>query len=94
MTHMDDGIFPEPSKFDPTRFDKQSSFPPYCFVPFGGGPRLCPGIDFARIETLIAMHHIVTQFTWKLCADNHFGRDPVLVPTQGLPIEIMPRTVL
>ena len=94
MTHMDDSIllFPEPAKFDPSRFDKQASVPPYCFVPFGGGPRICPGYEFARIETLIAMHHIVTQFTWKLCADNHFSRAPMPVPTGGLPIEIKPRT--
>ena len=92
MTHMDNSIFPEPAKFDPSRFDKQASIPPYCYVPFGGGPRICPGYEFARIETLIAIHHIVTQFTWKLCADNHFSRDPMPVPTRGLPIEIMPRT--
>ncbi|KAM5585646.1 cytochrome P450 716B1 [Rosa sericea] len=91
MTHMDDRIFPEPSKFDPSRFNNQATVPPYCFVPFGGGPRICPGYEFARIETLIAMHHMVTQFTWKLCADNHFSRDLLPVPTQGLPIEIMPR---
>ncbi|KAL6205514.1 hypothetical protein ACLB2K_022772 [Fragaria x ananassa] len=92
MTHMDESIFPEPAKFDPSRFDKQASVPPYCFVPFGGGPKICPGYEFARIETLIAMHHIVTQFTWKLCADNHFSRAPMPVPTGGLPIEIKPRT--
>ncbi|XP_004299710.1 PREDICTED: cytochrome P450 716B1-like [Fragaria vesca subsp. vesca] len=93
MTHMNDSIFPEPSKFDPSRFEKQV-LPPYCFVGFGGGPRICPGYEFARIETLIAMHHMVTRFTWKLTADDQFSRDPMPVPTQGLPLEIMPRTRL
>ncbi|XVE53973.1 hypothetical protein DITRI_Ditri03aG0045300 [Diplodiscus trichospermus] len=37
MTHMDERIFPDPSKFDPTRLEKQASAPPYCFVAFGGG---------------------------------------------------------
>ncbi|MCL7048985.1 hypothetical protein MKW94_029066 [Papaver nudicaule] len=66
LTHMDESIFQEPSKFDPTRFENQSStVPPYCFVAFGGGPRMCPGYEFARIETLITIHHLVTKFTWK-----------------------------
>ncbi|XP_061984535.1 cytochrome P450 716B1-like [Populus nigra] len=92
MTHMDSSIFPESSKFDPARFNNQASIPPYCFIPFGGGPRICPGYEFARIETLITIHHLVTQFTWKLLADNFFKRDPMPVPTEGLPIQIMPKT--
>ncbi|KAJ1389583.1 Cytochrome P450 [Sesbania bispinosa] len=91
MTHMDNSIFPEPSKFDPSRFENQASTPPYCFIPFGGGARICPGYEFARIETLVAIHYLVTRFNWKLCSDNFFRRDPMPVPTQGLLIEIWPR---
>ncbi|KAH7843644.1 hypothetical protein Vadar_019099 [Vaccinium darrowii] len=58
MTHMDGGIFEEPSKFDPTRFENQASLPPYCFIPVGGGPRICPGYEFAKIETLVAIHNL------------------------------------
>ncbi|KAF5185655.1 Cytochrome p450 [Thalictrum thalictroides] len=90
MTHMNDSMFPEPSKFDPSRFENQASIPPYCYIPFGGGQRICPGSEFTRIQTLITMHYLVTQYTWKLCGkDNKFSRDPLLpVPTQGLPIQI------
>lgn len=90
---MDESIFEEPSKFDPTRFENQSStIPPYCFVAFGGGPRMCPGYEFARLETLITIHHLVTRFTWKLsCSDNSFIRDPMPEPVRGLPIEIQTR---
>ncbi|CAL2254604.1 unnamed protein product [Prunus armeniaca] len=91
MTHMDKSVFPEPSKFDPTRFENQASVPPYNFIPFGAGHRVCPGYEFARIEILVVIHYMVTQFTWKLCADNKFSRDPMPVPTQGLPLEIRPR---
>jgi cytochrome P450 len=37
MTHMDSNIFPELSKFDPSRFENQASVPPYSFVAFGRG---------------------------------------------------------
>lgn len=88
MTHMDDKMYPEPSKFDPSRFENPASVPPYSFVGFGGGRRMCPGNEFARIETLITIHYLVTRFTWKLCADNSFRRDPMPVPAQGLPLQI------
>ncbi|XP_031249452.1 cytochrome P450 716B1-like [Pistacia vera] len=92
MTHMDDSIFPEPSKFDPNRFENQASIPPYCFIPFGGGPRICPGYEFVRIETLVVIHYLITQFTWKLsCSDTSFIRDLMPVPTKGLPIQIVPK---
>ncbi|KAL5548334.1 hypothetical protein UlMin_003565 [Ulmus minor] len=82
------GIFPEPSKFDPNRFENQAAAPPLSFVAFGGGPHMCPGNEFARNETLITMHYLITRFTWKLCAGNSFKRDPLPVPDQGLPVQI------
>ena len=95
MTHMDDNIFPEPTKFDPSRFENQASIPPYCFIPFGGGPRICPGIEFARIETLVTIHHLVTRFKWELCnTDNFFCRNPTPAPSGGLPIAITPMNLM
>ncbi|KAK7300101.1 hypothetical protein RJT34_10935 [Clitoria ternatea] len=91
MTHMENSIFPDPSKFDPSRFENQTSTPPYCFIPFGAGARTCPGYEFARIETLVAIHYLVTRFTWKLCSDNFFCRDPMPAPSQGLLVQICPR---
>ncbi|XWS09813.1 hypothetical protein CRYUN_Cryun39dG0021500 [Craigia yunnanensis] len=91
MSQMDNSIFPEPSKFDPTRFENPASIPPYCFIAFGGGPRICPGYEFARIETLVSIHYLVTRFTLKLLSDNLFSRDPMPVPTKGLPVQISPR---
>ncbi|OIT00497.1 PREDICTED: cytochrome P450 716B1-like [Nicotiana attenuata] len=91
-THLDSSIFQEPEKFDPARFENPGSLPPYNFVPFGGGARICPGYEFAKIETLVTIHYLVTHFTWKLCCtDDFFSRDPMLAPTQGLPIQITPR---
>ncbi|XP_057809878.1 LOW QUALITY PROTEIN: taxane 13-alpha-hydroxylase-like [Salvia miltiorrhiza] len=95
MTHMDDTIFPEASKFDPERFCNPAGVPPYTYIPFGGGARICPGYEFAKIETLLTIRYLVMHFTWKLgCNDNRFRRDPMPVPTQGLPIQIMPRNLL
>ncbi|KAL5721848.1 hypothetical protein ACHQM5_005440 [Ranunculus cassubicifolius] len=89
LTHMNEGIFPEPSKFDPERFEDQMQIPPYSFVGFGAGKRICPGYEFAKIETLVAIHYLVTRFTWKLCIkDDKISRDPMPIPSEGLPIKV------
>ncbi|KAF8700399.1 hypothetical protein HU200_034334 [Digitaria exilis] len=93
VTHMDASIFHEPAKFDPFRFKDGSpaTAPPCSFVAFGGGPRICAGMEFARVETLVTMHYLVRRFKWKLCcsqSENTFVRDPLPSPRNGLPIEI------
>ncbi|KAL8132796.1 hypothetical protein AgCh_008322 [Apium graveolens] len=94
-THMDNNIFEEPTKFEPSRFENQSSIPPYCYIPFGGGARICPGYEFARIEILVAIHYLVTRYAWELCStDNSYRRDPMPMPAQGLPVKLIPKKVL
>ncbi|KAK1279604.1 Cytochrome P450 [Acorus gramineus] len=91
VTQMDEHIFPEPTKFDPSRFESQSPCPPppFSYIPFGGGPRICPGYEFAKCETLVVIHHVVTGFKWNLCAkEDSFIRNPVPEPYEGLPIQI------
>ncbi|TVU25922.1 hypothetical protein EJB05_28443, partial [Eragrostis curvula] len=93
MTHWDPDVFPDPGRFDPARFEAAAlAIPPFTFVPFGGGARACPGNEFARVETLVAVHHIVTRFRWKLAAgcDGSFSRFPMPYPSQGLLIDIEP----
>ncbi|KAM1344127.1 hypothetical protein ACFX2F_008249 [Malus domestica] len=44
--HKNAAYFPEPFKFDPSRFEGKCPAP-YTFVPFGGGPRMCPAKKYA-----------------------------------------------
>nr|GEY04183.1 RNA-directed DNA polymerase, eukaryota [Tanacetum cinerariifolium] len=79
MTYMDSDIFENLSKFDPSRFEKQApSPPPFSYIAFGGGPRMCPGTELSKMETLAMIHQLVTQFTWELVKkDESFKRLPM-----------------
>ncbi|PSS07356.1 3-epi-6-deoxocathasterone 23-monooxygenase [Actinidia chinensis var. chinensis] len=67
--HLDENFYDWPHQFNPWRWqDKEMSN--ISFSPFGGGQRLCPGLELARLETSIFLHHFVTQFRWVAEADS------------------------
>lgn len=43
--HHDEKYYPNPNKFDPDRFTPENiaSRPPFTFLAFADGPRMCPG---------------------------------------------------
>ncbi|KAK4433636.1 Beta-amyrin 28-monooxygenase [Sesamum alatum] len=89
-SHKNPEYFPEPEKFDPSRFEG-SGPPPYAFVPFGGGPRMCPGKEYARIEVLVFMHNLVTRFKLEKAIPNEkvvFHDSPR--PLHGVPVRLHP----
>ncbi|PQM36218.1 cytochrome P450 716B1-like [Prunus yedoensis var. nudiflora] len=90
-THMDHNLFEDPNKFDPSRFEssKKSSYPPYTYIPFGAGPRICPGLEFARVEVLLIIHHFITNYTWTPIIKNEpIRREPMPYPAMGLPAKL------
>ena len=89
-THKNAECFPEPEKFDPARFEGNGPAP-YTFVPFGGGPRMCPGKEYARLEILVFMHNVMKKFNWeKLLPDEKIIVDPLPMPAKELPVRQLP----
>ncbi|KAK1422609.1 hypothetical protein QVD17_17894 [Tagetes erecta] len=92
MTHMDGSIFQNPTVFDPSRYEKHAPPPPFSYVPFGGGARICPGMELAKVETLVMMHRLLSRFTWELLKkDEDFKRVPMPEFDQGLLVRVKPR---
>ncbi|KVH95859.1 cytochrome P450 [Cynara cardunculus var. scolymus] len=59
-THYDEECFPDPMSFNPSRFADPVAA--YSFIPFGGGPRLCAGYQLAKLNILVLIHYVVTQY--------------------------------
>ncbi|KAK0594909.1 hypothetical protein LWI29_001742 [Acer saccharum] len=88
-THKNSEYFPEPEKFDRSRFE--GNIPaPYTFVPFGGGTLMCPGKQYARFETLVYIHNVIMKFKWEKVIPNEKFKY-ILGPVfeKGLPISLV-----
>ncbi|KAH9695528.1 Abscisic acid 8'-hydroxylase 4 [Citrus sinensis] len=76
--------YKEPQKVDPSRFEVAPR--PNTFVPFGLGVHACPGNELAKLEMLILIHHLVTEFRWEVVgSQNGIQYGPFPVPEKGLP---------
>ncbi|XP_076947707.1 beta-amyrin 28-monooxygenase-like [Bidens hawaiensis] len=89
-THKNPEYFADPEKFDPSRFDGKAPAP-YTFIPFGGGHHICPGKEYARLQILMFMHHLVRKFKWeKVVPEEKIIANPFPLPAMGLPIRLCP----
>ncbi|KAI3698694.1 hypothetical protein L2E82_42430 [Cichorium intybus] len=86
-THYDEKYFPDPMSFNPSRFSDPVQA--YAFIPFGGGPRLCAGYQLAKLNILVLVHYVVTQYNWSLLdPEEPIFMDPLPFPSKGMPIRI------
>ncbi len=72
----------EPDIFDPSRFLPDAPPPPrFAYLPFGAGPRICVGAQFALTEATIALASLVQRFEVRL-ADTRPVLPAAVVTTQ------------
>jgi cytochrome P450 len=93
VTHRHPAFWPDPERFDPTRFlAPAGDRPRFAYFPFSGGPRLCIGETFALVEAQIALAMLVQRYRLTLPA-GHVAVPAVsltLRPAGGLPMHIAP----
>ncbi|XP_061345663.1 3-epi-6-deoxocathasterone 23-monooxygenase CYP90C1 [Gastrolobium bilobum] len=88
--HLDSKNYENPFDFDPWRWEKIGAVASNnCFTPFGGGHRLCPGLELSRLELSIFLHHLVTTHRWVAERDEiiYF---PTVKMKRKLPIIVQP----
>ncbi|KAK4361827.1 hypothetical protein RND71_017068 [Anisodus tanguticus] len=87
--HLDDNHYDFPYQFNPWRWQNKDTN--NCnFTPFGGGQRLCPGLDLARLEASIFLHHFTTQFRW-VAEEDSIINFPTVRMKKGMPVWIKRR---
>jgi len=93
--HRNPDHWPDPERFDPTRFEseKMKQRHKFAYIPFGGGPRLCIGKDFAIMEMLAALSLILRRFEVKLIKSHPIELEPLITlrPAHGIKVQIRPR---
>ncbi|PKA49171.1 Cytochrome P450 724B1 [Apostasia shenzhenica] len=88
--HLDSSFHRASLLFNPWRWEDQNQLMSKSFTPFGGGPRLCPGSELARVEAAIFLHHFVLKYRWRIEGDDIPMAHPYVDFPKGLPIVIDP----
>lgn len=89
LTHRDEKCWLDADQFLPERFDRARSqtYPPFSYLPFGGGPRNCIGAIFAQVETKAVLTHILQTHDLKLLS-------PRVIKHMGATLEPHPRVLV
>ncbi|KOC62019.1 Cytochrome P450 6B1 [Habropoda laboriosa] len=92
----DPDIFPNPTVYDPERFNEENikTRHPMYFLPFGDGPRNCIGARFAKNQSKVALIKILSKFKVEECEKtckkyeiNHKTLF-ILQPTHGIYVKM------
>lgn len=90
--HHDSKYWPEPEKFDPERFSKEEikKRPAFAYLPFGAGPRLCIGANFAMMEMQMMLVRMLQNFDMTLLEEKPIGLAPYisLQPDQKINVKL------
>ncbi|PQM40307.1 abscisic acid 8-hydroxylase 3 [Prunus yedoensis var. nudiflora] len=67
----------------------QAPLKPFSFLGFGSGQRMCPGINLAKLEISVFIHHLVCRYKWiPLEKDDSVQPTLVRMPKNKYPIVV------
>ena len=70
--HRHHMLWEDPDQFDPSRFADVKAIDRFAYLPFGDGPRICIGANFALQEAVIILATLLARFRFTPVV----GRDP------------------
>ena len=88
VTQRDARWFPDPERFDPSRWtpDAQASRPKFSYFPFGGGTRMCIGDQFAWTEGMLLLATLAQRWRAELVEGQRVAMRPMITlrPKYGM----------
>jgi len=80
VTHRDPRFWPDPDRFDPDRWtpEAEAARPKFAFFPFGGGPRVCIGEQFAWMEGILLLATLGQQWRLRLAPGQIIATQPIV----------------
>ena len=95
ITHRDPRFFPEPERFDPSRWRddpiRTGKMPRFAYFPFGGGPRVCVGAAFAMLEATLLLARMAQRFRFATSQPAEIRATATLRPKEGIRVVLHER---
>lgn len=95
IVHRDEHAWPDPERFDPTRFldadgvRRRDLVASSAYLPFGAGPRLCIGRDMALLEGVLVLASLAARVDLEPVGPQPRAVPLVTVrPAHGLPLRL------
>lgn len=84
-----------PEIFDPERFSPENKAKqiPFSYMPFGGGPRLCIGNNFALMEMQFVLAMMIKRYRFEVVKDQNIDINPMVTlrPRYGIKMTVKMR---
>lgn len=98
-SHLLPSSFAEPERFDPERFAEpreEQKRTPYALVGFGGGPRICIGINFAKVEIKALVSQALRRYEFEVVPDQQLVQfyRVTAVPLYGIRLRVRERAAV
>ena len=94
--HRLPAVFAEPDRFDPDRFApprEEDRKHPYALATFGGGPRVCIGMNLAQVELKALAARVLPRYDLEPVEGHAVKQVGFIVsyPAQGIRVRVRPR---
>ncbi|MGB1647454.1 MAG: cytochrome P450, partial [Crocinitomicaceae bacterium] len=93
--HRNPEYWENPDDFNPDRFsdENKKKHVPHAYMPFGAGPRLCIGNNFAMMEMQLILSMFVKRYRFEVVKDQKIEVQPLITlrPRNGIKVKIHKR---
>ncbi len=95
LVHRDERFFEDAKAFKPERWIEgfEKSLPKFAYFPFGGGPRLCIGNNFAMMEAVLLLATLAQKYSLELTHPEEVIPQPTITlrPKNGVKVRLNAR---